>query len=237
VLQSIPLEHEGASLEARAAVPDWDAPFPTVLVMHSALGREHQVKKTVRRLAELGYAGIATDMYGGAIDHRDENATGQAFMALHENPELLRARTVAWLEAATALPFVDRNRIAAIGYCFGGQCVLELARSGADVKAVVSYHGLLTTARPATPGTIRGEVVAYCGARDPYAPMEDIEALRTEMTAAGASFQITIFGDAAHAFTDPDAAVIGRPGIEYHALSNQLSWAGTLALLEGVLRT
>lgn len=237
-LQSISCRHEATALEGLAALPDGDGPFPTVLVMHSAYGIGDHVKQSADRLAALGFAAIATDMYGDGVDHSDLEATSKAFGVLHETPEKIRARAVAWFDAAAALPFVDASRIAAIGYCFGGQCVLELARSGADVKAVVSYHGLLTTPRPAAPGTIKGEVVAYCGARDPYAPLDHIDALRDELTAAGARYQITIFGDAAHSFTDAIAAAAANlPGIEYHALSDRLSWAGTVALLEEVVRS
>ena len=150
-------------------------------------------------------------------------------------PELLRTRTVDWFETLAALPNVDRNRIAAIGYCFGGQCVLELARSGADIKAAVSYHGLLTTPMPAQPGSIKGEVAIYTGAQDPYAPPEHVNGIRAELIAAGAKYQITEFGEAGHAFTDPNAAVAARPGIAYHALADAISWAGTVALLNATI--
>jgi len=233
----IACEHDGVALQGEAAVPEGEGPFPTVLVMHSAYGLGDHVRQSATRLAALGYAAIATDMYGAAFDHGNPEATGLAFAALHETPDRLRARTVTWFDAAAALPFVDSSRIAAIGYCFGGLCVLELARSGADVKAVVSYHGILTTHRAAAPGTIKGEVVAYCGARDPYAPLADIDALRAELIAAGAHYQITIFGDAAHSFTDPVAAATARlPGIEYNEIADLMSWASTIALLQAVLR-
>jgi dienelactone hydrolase len=122
--------------------------------------------------------------------------------------------------------------IAAIGFCFGGQCVLELARSGADVKAVVSFHGLLSTSMPATPGAIQGQVAIYTGAKDPYAPAEHVTALQQELTAAGARFQVMVFSEACHAFTDPNAAALGREGIAYDLIADHVSWAGTIALLE-----
>jgi dienelactone hydrolase len=190
------------------------------------------VKQAAQALTALGYVAIATDMYGGGAFHDDPDAAGKALMTVMEPLGLLRTRCVAWFEAVRALPQVDPARIAAIGYCFGGQCVLELARSGADVKAVVSYHGLLTTAQPAETGAVKGEVVAYCGAQDPYAPPDHVAALRAELENAGTRHQITIFSEAAHGFTDPDAAKTGRPGIAYHAQSDRISWAGTLALLE-----
>jgi dienelactone hydrolase len=174
-------------------------------------------------------------MYGGGAYHPTD--AGGDFLGLVGSPELMRSRGNRWLEAVKALPQVDPSRVAAIGYCFGGLCVLELARSGADLQAVVAYHGLLTTQIPAAPGRIKAEIAAYCGAKDPYAPLTDIEGLRQELEAAGAHHQITVFGDAEHGFTDPHADRNGRPGISYNALADKVSWAGTLALLEAKLRT
>jgi dienelactone hydrolase len=112
--------------------------------------------------------------------------------------------------------------------------VLELARSGAPAKAVVSYHGILTTAQPMRRGAFAGEVVAFCGARDPYAPLDHIESLRSEMARAGVHHTITTFGEAQHGFTDPAADRMGREGIAYNALADRLSWAGTVELLAAV---
>lgn len=238
-LQPVEIEHEGVLLRGFAAVPDGAGSFPAVLVMHNALGLGEQVRESARRLAALGYLAVATDMYGAEADIGSEESAGKAFQALVvDAPERLRARVVAWRDAVAARSDVDAARLAAIGYCFGGQCVLELARSGAEVKAVVSYHGLLGTHAPAAEGAVKGQVVVYCGAQDPYAPIEHVTALRKEMEAAGASYQVTVFGDAAHAFTDKDAATrAARPGIRYHALSDKVSWAGTVALLEAVLKS
>jgi dienelactone hydrolase len=168
---------------------------------------------------------------GAASSYTDAEATGAKFEALTREPALLRERARAWLEQARALPGADPARVAAIGYCFGGLCVLELARSGADLRAVISYHGILKTSQPAAHGAIRAEVVAYCGGRDPYAPLADIAGLRDELETAGASYQITTFGTVAHSFTDPRADTSGRPGIAYDAMADRVSWAGTLALL------
>lgn len=232
-LQPIICEHEGVRLKGYVAVPGGDAPFPAVLVMHSALGLRHMVRDIARRLAGFGYLAIATDMYGEASDISAPEKAGEHYAALLQTPELLRARTALWFDTVAARADVDASRIAAIGYCFGGKCVMELARSGRDLKAAVSYHGLLTTHAAAQPGQIKGEVAAWCGALDPFGPHEETEAFRLEMIAAGANWQITEFGKVAHGFTDPKAEG-GMPGIEYNAIADKTSWAGTVVLLEQV---
>lgn len=234
-LQVVEYVSNGTVLRGELALPDAQGKLPAVLVMHNALGLSDHLRNSARRLAKLGYIALATDMYGDGVCHADAMKAGASLGPLLAAPELLRARTVGWYEILAAMPNVDRNRIAAIGYCFGGQCVLELARSGADIKAAVSYHGLLTTQMPAQPGSIKGEVAIYTGAKDPYAPAEEVNGLRQEMIAAGAKYQITEFGEASHAFTDPNAAALGRPGMAYHALSDAISWAGTVALLNATI--
>lgn len=233
-LAAFECEHDGVRLSGLVAVPAGAGPHPAVLVMHSALGIRHMTQDVITRLAGLGYLAVATDMYGKDADISTPEAAGAIYMAVLQNPERLRARTAVWFDAVAARSDVDGARVAAIGYCFGGKCVLELARSGRDVKAAVSYHGLLTTHAPAGPGAIKGEVVAWCGARDPFGPAEETRAFRAEMEAAGANWQITEWGKVAHGFTDP-AAEGGMPGIEYNLIADKVSWAGTVALLEVVL--
>ena len=232
-LQPVTCDHEGVRLKGYAAIPEGQGPFPAVLVMHSGLGLRHIVQDIARKLAALGYLAVATDMYGEDADLSAPEKAGAYYGALLEAPERLRSRTALWFDTVAARADVDAARIAAIGYCFGGKCVMELARSGRDVKAVVSYHGLLTTHAPEQPGDIKGQVVAWCGAQDPYGPREETEGLCLEMIAAGANWQITEFGNVAHGFTDPMAEG-GMPGIEYNAIADKTSWAGTLALLEVV---
>jgi dienelactone hydrolase len=226
-------EHEGVPLSGFYARPaSGAATAPGVIAFPGAAGGATRMKMTVTKLAELGYVAAAVSMYDARVDTTDENVAGEQFMQLLSTPERLRDRARTWLEAFAALKGVDPARIATLGYCFGGKCVLEIARSGADVKATVSYHGLLTTHAPAAPGAIRGPVAAYCAGRDPYVPPADIEAFRQELGNAGVSFQVTEFSDACHAFTDPDAATHAREGIAFDPLAEAVSWAGTVALLE-----
>lgn len=237
-MQTITFTHAGANLQGQLATPATaEGLLPLVLVFPSALGLGTHALDSAKRVAELGYLGLGVDMYGdGLYSGYDGNAaaTGAFFEALLKSPQLLRERVAAWLHHAATLPGVDPMRIAAIGYCFGGHCVLELARTGADLTAVVSYHGILTTQLPATPGAIKAEVVAYCGGKDPFAPAETIDGLRRELEAAGAKHQVTVFSDVEHSFTDPDAAKMGRPGISYDLMADRVSWAGTVALLATV---
>jgi dienelactone hydrolase len=202
--------------------------------MSSALGLGPRAREAASLLADQGYLAVATDMFGEGAYFENPTQAGEDYVELMSSRELLRARAVAWFEQVAALPDVDARRIAAIGYCFGGCCVLELARTGVDVKAVVSYHGILTTDNPAAPGGIKGEVAAYCGGQDPFAPEDTTEALHRELTAAGASHHITVFAQAKHSFTDIDAQKHDHPGIGYDAIAHRVSWAGTLALLDTV---
>jgi len=233
-LRAVTCLHAGAVLEGQIAGPDGPGPHPAVMVMHNAHGLGPQVRNTAQRLARCGYVAVAADMYGGGVYHSDARAAGTSLEPLWKNPDLLRSRVLAWFELLKSMPAVDAGRVGAIGYCFGGQCVLELARSGAEVKAVVSYHGILSTAMPAKAGAVKAHVVVYTGARDPYAPRAHVDALQDEMIAAGARWQITVFGEACHAFTDTDA-VATRPGLAYDPLADRVSWAGTETLLSALL--
>ena len=232
--QTIALHHDGADLEGFLAIPAGPGP------LHrgagdacSALGLCELVRRRASELAERGYVAIATDMYGGGVYFNVPEDAGAAMIALHNAPQRLRSRAVAWCDAAKALPQVDALNVwrlsviaSAVNACWNSPAV------GADVRVAVSYHGLLSTAMPATAGAIKARVAIYTGALDPYAPDADVEHVRRELADAGADWQITTFGDAAHGFTDPDAATQGRPGIAYHPVADRVSWAGTLALLE-----
>lgn len=235
-LRAITCNHQEAALIGQLAMPATPGPWPAILVMHNAHGLGPHMRQVTALLAEEGYVALAADMYGGGVYYDDAKAAAASLEPLWKNPGLLRSRVLAWHDVLKNLDGVDGDRIAAIGYCFGGQCVLELARSGADAKAVVSYHGILTTAEPARPGSVKAQVAVYTGGRDPYAPREHVDALRDEMIAAGAHWQITEFGDACHAFTDPGAAAMKMSGVAFDPLANKVSWAGTLAFLRAILR-
>jgi dienelactone hydrolase len=233
-LNTVTCDHDGTILQGQLALPGAPGPHAAVMVMHNAHGLGPQVCDSARRLAELGYAALATDMYGGGVFHENPAAAGASLGPLWKNPQLLRSRVLAWYGWLKSRSEVSSERIGAIGYCFGGQCVLELARSGADVKAVVSFHGILTTAIPAEPGAVKAQVAVYTGAEDPYAPPNQVDEFQDEMRSAGAAWQIMSFGGCYHSFTDPREDT-SLPGVAYHPIADAVSWAGTLALLKAVL--
>ena len=144
--------HADLPLTGQIATPSGEGPHPAALVMHSALGIDDLVCRRARDLAAQGYVALATDMYGVGRKKLSRQEYGELFLALREDPDLLRARVTACFDAIRAMPEVDSARVCALGFCFGGQCVLKLARSGAAVRSVVSFHGLLKTDKPAQRG-------------------------------------------------------------------------------------
>lgn len=202
--------------------------------MHSALGIDDLVCRRAADLAALGYVAVATDMYGAGRRLTKEEA-GKHFLRLLEDPDLLRARLAATLNALRDLTEVDAGRIAAIGYCFGGQCALELARSGAELCSVISFHGLLRTTKPAQRGAVAAKVLSITGVKDPYVPADDMQAFQREMIDAEVDWQVTVYGDGLHAFTMPDIADHGVPGTAYDPLLDHLSWAQATTFLAATL--
>lgn len=222
--------HGDVALQAAVVRPPKNHNGGTVLMFPGATGPAKSFNAAMRELADCGYLVIGMDMYGVGADLSTPEAAGQHFMALMNKPDVLRDRVVSLFEAVCDLPDVDAKRVAAIGYCFGGKCVLELARSGAAIASVSSYHGLLTTHAPARKGMVCAEIAVWSGGRDPYAPAADLDALRAELDAAEASYQITLFSRAQHSFTDPDHDGVAE-GIAYDPMAHGVAWAGTLAML------
>jgi dienelactone hydrolase len=233
-LQPLPLSHDGDALEGYIAQPDGEGPFPTVIIYHSGLGLDPFECNKAKAVAKLGYLGVVADMFG--LDARNiEPGDLGAYQKITSREGFLRERVTAWFDTIAALPDCDSSRIGAFGFCMGGACVLELARSGRDAKAVVSYHGSLTTDEPARRGEVKPVVAAYCGLDDPYAPPEAIRALHAELSAAEADFHIIEFAKVKHSFTNPQVHE-GIEGVAYDAVADAVSWAGTLALFETVLK-
>jgi dienelactone hydrolase len=236
-METVEFEHAGTLLRGYAALPQGSERRPAVLVMHSAIGIAHKMNAAVaQRLAEHGYLAVCSDMYGAELEGAPLEQSGRAWAQNCADPEKQRERAVAWFDTVAARRDVVQDCIAAVGFCYGGMTVLELARSGAALKLAVSYHGDLKTHARAEFGAVRAHVVAYCGARDPFAPLEEVDALRGELVEAGVrNYQITLFGHAAHGFTDPGAADLNLDGVEYDDLANEIAWSDTLLLLQRTL--
>ena len=207
---------------------------PTVLISHMIGGRESFVERKAEALAQLGFAAFALDMYGENRRARNPEHGREMMNALLNDRAALRRRILAALHAVRTLPQVDSERIAALGYCFGGLCVLDLARSGANIRGVISTHGLLKP--PGLPKEpIRAKVLVLHGHDDPLAPVEDVRAFQDEMTEARADWQMHIYGGTAHAFTNPTAANAGA-GLLYNPVAERRAWASLLDFLSEMVR-
>ncbi|CAN5915105.1 dienelactone hydrolase family protein [soil metagenome] len=226
--ETVSYQADGLSLEGQLFALPSPGPRPGILVFPEAFGLGDNAKARARRLAELGYAALACDLHGEGrfIDDLD-TALGQ-LGPLFENPLRTRLRAEAAHRALAARPEVDPARIAAIGFCF--PMPLELARSGADVKAVVGFHTVLTT-KAAVQGGIKAHVLVCIGADDPFISAEDRRSFEVEMRGAGADWQMELYGGTVHSFTSQDAVRHGRPdAIRYSAAADKRSWAAMLEL-------
>lgn len=207
---------------------------PGVLVVHEWWGHNEHARNAARRLAEAGYVGFALDMYGkGKVAKHPEEA--EAFMKeATKDPAVIAARFNAALDQLKQDPHVDPEKIAAIGYCFGGGVVLGMARSGADLDAVATFHGSLSTRTPAEKEKVKPRILVLTGASDPLVPPEQVEVFKKEMEAAGAKFEVVSYPGAKHGFTNPDADSHGMHALGYDAEADKKSWAAMLAMFKQV---
>lgn len=205
-------------------VPEGKGPFPGVVLVHEAWGLGAQVQRRAKMLAELGYVALAADIFGDRYIPKDPpDGMERIGIWLGDRPAL-RSRVAAAVAALKARPECD-GRIAAIGYCFGGSTVLELARSGnPDVLGVVSFHGALPTDLPAKKGDVRAKILALHGAEDELVPHSALNDFLTEMATADADCQTMCYTGAAHSFTNPEADGSIMPSIIYHERTDHRSW-------------
>jgi dienelactone hydrolase len=234
--EDIEYHADGARLVGYLAVDDASAARrPGVLVAPEGGGLVDLTKSIARRLAEAGYAAFAMDYYGDGKPLSDRNEVMPRINAFMAEPSTIRARAAAALAVLAGQPECDPARLAATGYCFGGTTVLELARSGADLKAVVGFHSGLGTTRPAEPGVVRPKILTCIGAKDPIIPADQRQAFEAEMTAAGVDWQMNVYGEAGHSFTNPGVGALGMPGFDYHAETDRRSWAAMLDFFDETL--
>ncbi len=222
--KAVEYRHGEVVLEGYVAYPAYKkGRHPGVLVVHEWMGLNDYAKKRADQLAQLGYVALAVDMYGKGIRAADAKEAAALAGKYKGDRPLMRGRIQAALDLLKGLPKVDPKRIAAIGYCFGGTTVLELARSGADIAGVVSFHGGLDTPMPAEPGQVKAKVLVLHGGDDPLVPPEQVNGFEAEMRKAGVDWQLVAYGGTVHSFTNPQANDPAR-GVAYDAKSDRRSW-------------
>lgn len=207
---------------------------PGVLVVHEAWGLGEHPKNCANRLAEMGYVGLAVDMFGDGYIPKTTQEGMEIITALRNDPATLRARIRAAFDALVKLPEVDAKRTASIGFCFGGGTSIELARSGAPVSAIVSFHGGLQTKMPAEQGVVKAKILSCTGHDDPFIPPSLVLEFMDEMTKAGADFQAIVYGHTKHSFTEPRASERGIDALAYSKSSDERSWRAMRDLFEEV---
>ncbi len=208
-------------------------PRPAVVINHAWAGRNDFVNEKAIALAELGYAAFALDIYGKGILGQSNEENMALMTPFMQNRALIVQRMQAAFSAFKLMLWVDANKMAAIGYCFGGLCVLDYARSGADILGVVSFHGLLSAPENLQTQPIKAKVLVLHGHDDPMVPVDHVTALQQELTEAGADWQVHSYGHTMHAFTNP---VANDPefGTVFQPQADQRSWASLQLFLREI---
>lgn len=211
-------------------------PSQVVMIVHQWKGLGAYERMRADMLAQLGYNAFAIDMYGQGVRPADDTDAGTEAAKYKNDPALARKRLKAALDYVKALKAVDASNIAVIGYCFGGGMALELARSGADIKAAISFHGNLASKAPVTkPGIIKAAIQVHHGAEDPYVTPDEVRAFTAEMRAAQADWMLTMYSGAVHGFTEKDYGTDPSKGVAYNENADLRSWAEALNFLKTTL--
>lgn len=229
---SVPYSVRGAPYVGYLARPTERACGAGVLIAGEGSGLGPQVKQRADSLAGMGYIAFAIDYLGKGEVLTSMPAMMERLGALRADIDFVRELGAAGLAQLLAQPGVEASRVAAIGYCFGGQLALELARSGATLACTVTFHGMLSARDPADAKQIRGKVLACNGADDPLVPPEQRAAFEQEMRAAGIDWRLYVYGGAKHGFANPLAAQTGSPAVAYDEKTHRRSWAEMLALFD-----
>jgi dienelactone hydrolase len=204
--------------------PSIEGKRPAVLIIHDWLGVSEYQKSRAEQLAALGYIALAADIYGKGVRPANAQEASAAAGKFYADRQLYRARARAGLDFLMGRPEADPSRVAVIGYCFGGAGALELARSGAPLKGVVTFHGSLTTPTPADAKNIKAKILVLHGADDPYVKQEDVKAFMDEMRNAGVDWQLVQYSGAVHSFTDKRAGNDNSKGAAYNEAADRRSW-------------
>lgn len=223
--QAVEYKDGDAVLEGYLAYDDTSTEKrPGVLIVHDWMGVQAFAKKKAEELAGLGYVAFAGDIYGKGIRPANPQEAGLQAGIYKKDRALARSRAQAALKVLENNPLADTSRIAAMGYCFGGMVTLELARSGAELEGVISFHGSLDTPKPEDAQKIKGKVLVLHGADDPFVPPKDVAAFEKEMRDAKADWQLVSYGGAVHAFTNPEAGNDPSKGAAYNEIADRRSW-------------
>jgi dienelactone hydrolase len=233
MLQAIDYAANGRTYRGFLADGSGGRPAPGVIVAHEGGGLTDHAKGRAERLAELGYVAFALDLFGDQAPTLDDKMA--LVRSLRSDTAELRARAAAALAVLTGHSSVDKDRLAAIGFCFGGTAIVELARGGAPLKALVGFHAGLTSAPAEDNRAITGKLLLCLGAEDPVVPAEQRTSFLAEMTAAGVDWQMHLYGGIGHSFTNPEIDAWDYPGFRYDARADALSWRAMRALFEETL--
>ncbi|MFZ0826729.1 MAG: dienelactone hydrolase family protein [Verrucomicrobiia bacterium] len=235
--ETVEYKQGDAMLEGFVAYDDAiKGPRPGILIVHQWMGLTDYEKHRAGMLAQLGYVAFCADIYGKGVRPQTTADAGAQAGKYKGDRQLLRARVNAGLEALRQQPLVDPKRIAAIGYCFGGTTVIELARSGADVAGIVSFHGGLDSPTPEDGRNIKGKVLVCHGADDPYTKPEDLAAFENEMRNAKVDWQLIEYGGAVHSFTQPMAGNDNSKGAAYNEKADKRSWEAMKQFLAEIFK-
>ena len=231
---NIPLEFEGESLESVFVGRRDEQARPTVMLIPTVMGVSELELKFGSQLVELGYNAFVADLFGKKYRGAPRDTMFGEMNRLGSDRVALRRRLLALVDQARGLDEVDEGRMVVAGYCFGGKCALDVARSGIDVAGVASFHGLFDPPGWEV-GKIKAKVLAMHGWDDPMVKPEAVVALGNELTQAGADWQIHAYGHVGHGFTNPRASELQIDGVAYNALAAERSWTAFINFLEEVL--
>ena len=235
VTKTIEYKQDDATLEGYLAYDDaTSGQRPGVLVVHQWMGLTDYEKHRAEQLASLGYVAFCADIYGKGIRPTDTKAAGVEATKYKSDRALLRLRVNAGLDELKKNELVDKSRVAAIGYCFGGTTVIELARSGADIQGIVSFHGGLDSPTPADGKNIKCKVLVCHGADDPFEKPADLAAFEDEMRQANVDWVLIKYGGAVHSFTQPMAGNDNSKGAAYNERADRRSWAAMKMFFAGI---
>lgn len=228
----IEYQADGRTMIGHLAEPAGEGKRPAVLIAHEGPGLDDFQRHRADRLAELGYVAFALDYQGGGVSMTDRQAMMARLDELWKDPDRTRGLARTGLNVLLDHPRVDHTKVAAIGYCFGGHLVLELARDGTDLAAVVGFHPRLATPRPQDAGNIKAKVLVCVGSEDPLISVGERLMFEEQMRAAGVDWRMNLYGGAQHSFTHPQVDRMELPGLRFDELSAQRSWRAMLDLFD-----